>query len=181
MGHQGSACSNAGARERGSPSKAVAALNIKAVERRRYRAGSGYYSVLLAGASVRPDVCSPPTPARDARLIKNNWTRCDPTNPLCSEHRLNRGWRRLSGSRADGRRVSRALMPQVFLRALKRSLKPGDDCVDRVPQEDRRVRSARNTDDRIEAQGLERKATRSRSHRCAAGQHILVFTPNSGR
>ena len=189
MGHQGAAWLERPEREKEeAPTKAVAALNIKPGQSvADIGAGSGYYSVLLAGAvgptgrvfatDVQPEMLALIKKKLDAVPIPQiQLVLGTPTE-----------------SRLPDASVDLALMvdvyhelaePQVFLRSLKRALKPGGRLVliefrkedRRVPIREEHKMTVSEARKELEAEGY----TFQEVIDVLPWQHILIFTP-SGR
>jgi ubiquinone/menaquinone biosynthesis C-methylase UbiE len=186
MGHQGASWLERPEREKEeAPSKAIAALRLKPGQTvADIGAGSGYYSVLLAGAvgatgrvyatDIQPEMLALIKKKLDALPIPQIQLVLGTT----SETRL-----------PDGS-VDLALMvdvyhelsePQVFLRSLKRALKPGGRLVliefrkedRRVPIREEHKMTVREARTELEAEGYKFQEVID----VLPWQHILVFTP----
>ena len=186
MGHQGASWLDRPEREKEeAPSKAIASLRIKPGQTvADIGAGSGYYSVLLAGAvgatgrvyatDIQPEMLALIKKKLDALPIPQIQLVVGTT----SETRL-----------PDGS-VDLALMvdvyhelsePQVFLRSLKRALKPGGRLVliefrkedRRVPIREEHKMTVREARTELEAEGYKFQEVID----VLPWQHILVFTP----
>jgi ubiquinone/menaquinone biosynthesis C-methylase UbiE len=186
MGHQGAAWLERPEREKEeAPTKAIAALNIKAGQTvADIGAGSGYYSVLLAGAvgptgrvfatDIQPEMLAIIKRKLDALPIPQiQLVLGTPTD-----------------TRLPDASIDLALMvdvyhelsdPQVFLRSVKRALKPGGRLVllefrkedRRVPIREEHKMSVREARIELEAEGYAFREVID----VLPWQHILVFTP----
>ena len=190
MGHQGAAWLERPEREKEeAPTKAIAALNIKPGQSvADIGAGSGYYSVLLAGAvgptgrvfatDIQPEMLALIKKKLDALPIPQiQLVLGTPTE-----------------SRLPDASVDLALMvdvyhelsePQVFLRSLKRALKPGGRLVliefrkedRRVPIREEHKMTVSEARKELEAEGYKFQEVVD----VLPWQHILVFTPTAPR
>ena len=186
MGHQGAAWLERPEREKEeAPTKAIAALNIKAGQTvADIGAGSGYYSVLLAGAvgptgrvfatDIQPEMLAIIKRKLDALPIPQiQLVLGTPTE-----------------TRLPDASIDLALMvdvyhelsePQVFLRSVKRALKPGGRLVllefrkedRRVPIREEHKMTVREARTELEAEGYTFREVID----VLPWQHILVFTP----
>ena len=190
MGHQGAAWLERPEREKEeAPTKAIAALNIKPGQTvADIGAGSGYYSVLLAGAvgptgrvfatDIQPEMLALIKKKLDALPIPQIQLVLGTTTE----------------SRLPDASVDLALMvdvyhelsePQEFLRSLKRALKPGGRLVliefrkedRRVPIREEHKMTVSDARKELETEGYKFQEVID----VLPWQHILVFTPNSGR
>lgn len=171
-----------------APAKAIKALNIRSGETvADIGAGSGYYSVLLADAvgrtgrvyatDIQPEMLGLIRQKIDARLVRN-------IEPVLGTA--------IATGLPDGA-IDMALMvdvyheleqPQVFLRSVKRALKPDGRLVliefrkedRRVPIRDEHKMSVREARMELEAEGFRLE----RASDVLPWQHILVFTRSVG-